>query len=125
LTGLAERDSVLAFDPSEGWVEFLSVPSPMDAVWEGRLPLGRGRDVKELDSWLAARSGRSVVRLGYGEDTPDGGRAKELEQRTLEARRPKDAAELEVMRRAVAATAAGFEAGGRLRSGPSGIGGRG
>jgi len=109
LTGLAERDSVLAFDPSEGWVEFLPVPSPMDAVWEGRLPLGRGRDLKDLETWLAARSGRSVIRLGYGQDTPESDRSKELEQRTLEARRPKDAAELDVMRRAVAATTAGFE----------------
>jgi Xaa-Pro aminopeptidase len=110
LTGLSERDAVLAFDPSDGWTEFLSVPTPMDAVWEGRLPLGRGRDISELDDWLGRRTGKRVVRLGYGADQPSDPRAAELEQRTLEARRPKDAAELDLLRRTVAATAAGFAA---------------
>lgn len=110
LTGLSERDSVLAFDPQEGWTEFIPVPTPMDAVWEGRLPLGRGTDISELDSWLEKRKDRTVLRLGYGEDQPEDERARALEQRTLEARRPKDAQELALMRRAVAATAEGFAA---------------
>ncbi|MFM7323191.1 MAG: aminopeptidase P N-terminal domain-containing protein [Armatimonadota bacterium] len=108
LTGLTEAGGMLAFDPSDGWTEFLPTPTPMDAVWEGRLPLGRGRDIGEYEGWLAARAGRTVHRLGCGHDAPEDARADALERAFLHARRPKDADELVLLRRAVAATAVGF-----------------
>lgn len=108
LTGVAERDAVLAFDPQEGWSEFYPALTPMDAVWEGRLPLGRGRALDALAGWLEARAGRPVRSLGAGCDAPDDARVAHLEQKTLEARRPKDEHELDLLRRAVDATAAGF-----------------
>ena len=106
LTGLSVRDAVLAFDPSEGWTEFFPEVTALDTVWEGLLPLGRGRALSELPSWLTQRQGKPLIHLGAGHDATD----SPLEQKTLEARRPKDEAELLLMHRAVTATAAGFAA---------------
>lgn len=110
LTGLSVRDAVLAFDPEEGesggWTEFFPSVTALDTVWEGLLPLGRGRALSELTGWLEGRHGRTITHLGAGYDTTQ----SPLEQKILEARRPKDEAELILMHRAVVATAAGFAA---------------
>jgi hypothetical protein len=100
------RDAVLAFDPSEGWTEFCPTITPMDTVWEGLLPLNRGRALSELPAWLEKRQGKTITHLGAGHDQT----TSLLEQRLLEARRPKDEAELLLMYKAVTATAAGFAA---------------
>ncbi|MCX6367108.1 MAG: aminopeptidase P N-terminal domain-containing protein [Armatimonadetes bacterium] len=106
LTGLSVRDAVLAFDPSEGWTEFFPTITPMDTVWEGLLPLNRGRALSELPAWLEKRQDKTITHLGAGHDQT----TSLLEQRLLEARRPKDEAELLLMYKAVTATAAGFAA---------------
>lgn len=106
LTGLSVRDAVLAYDPSDGWTEFFPTVTAMDTVWEGLLPLNRGRALSELPAWLEARQGKAITHLGAGHDST----TSPLEQKTLEARRPKDEAELLLMYRAVSATAAGFAA---------------
>lgn len=106
LTGLSVRDAVLAYDPQEGWTEFFPTVTALDTVWEGLLPLNRGESLSALPGWLERHQGRPVVHLGAGHDAT----SNPLEQKLLEARRPKDAAELELMRRAVSATAAGFAA---------------
>lgn len=106
LTGLSVRDAVLAYDPSDGWTEFFPTVTALDTVWEGLLPLNRGRALSELPAWLEARQGKPITHLGAGHDNT----TSPLEQKTLEARRPKDEAELLLMYRAVTATAAGFAA---------------
>jgi Xaa-Pro aminopeptidase len=106
LTGLSVRDAVLAFDPSEGWTEFFPTVTALDTVWEGLLPLNRGESLSALPSWLEARQGKHITHLGAGHDAT----TSPLEQKLLEARRPKDEAELLLMRQAVTATAAGFAA---------------
>lgn len=106
LTGLSEREAVLAFDPHDGWTEFLPTIEPLDTVWEGRVSLGRGVALETLPQWLDARKGRGLVHLGAGHDTTE----SLLEQKLLEARRPKDEAELAILRRGATATAAGFAA---------------
>lgn len=106
LTGLSVRDAVLAYDPSDGWTEFFPTVTAMDTVWEGLLPLNRGRALSELPAWLESRQGKAITHLGAGHDST----TSPLEQKTLEARRPKDEAELLLMYRAVSATAAGFAA---------------
>lgn len=111
---LTDRDSpggVLAFDPQSGWNDFTPVVSEAERVWEGRTD-ATGTPLDELAGWLAARRGRPLIQLGV--PLPgvacDTGRALELREALTHARRPKDALELERMRRAAAATAAGFAA---------------
>jgi Xaa-Pro aminopeptidase len=84
-------------------------------VWEGieEVP---GTSLTKLSGWLAARSGRSVVNLGV--PLPGGSfdaeAAAKVHEQFFHARRPKDAAQLERIRAAVVATAAGFKTAAEL-----------
>ena len=92
LTGLGITDSVVAFDPREGWIEFLHRTTVAEKVWEGAMELERGRDSKEVVSWLEARAGRKIAYLGSG-SPPDGvdrELSARLDGRLLHARRKKD-----------------------------------
>jgi Xaa-Pro aminopeptidase len=100
---------VLAFDPQEGWTDFVPDVTEGERVWEGRTPV-EGASLTLLTAWLASRRGRPIVMLGC--ELPcvraDQKRTLELRESLTHARRPKDAVELERMRRAAAATVAGF-----------------
>jgi Xaa-Pro aminopeptidase len=115
LTGQECTGGVVAFDPRDrntrdgGWVSFVPEVTEGERVWEGRTQTP-GTPLAALESWLSARRGRPVAMLGaplrtVAADDP-------LTQRTREqlkhARRPKDAHELALLRRAAAATAAGY-----------------
>ncbi len=109
---LADREcpgAVVAFDPKEGWVDFVPEVTERQRVWEG-LEQAEGRFLSELGAWLAARRGRPVIALGAGLAgfASDPGRTQELRELLTHARRPKDAAEIARLREAAAATAAGF-----------------
>jgi Xaa-Pro aminopeptidase len=82
-----------------------------ERVWEGRTEAG-GTPLHELAGWLAARRGRPVVMLGCAVPGLGGdeARAAALREQLLHARRPKDAHELALIRKACEATAAGFKA---------------
>ncbi len=109
---LADREcvgGVVAFDPKEGWTDFVPDVTEDERVWEGRQDV-EGTPLSKLDGWLEARRGRRVAMLGVpvagvGHDAD---LTADVQERLLQAQRPKDAVELERMRRAAAATAAGF-----------------
>src|SRR5262245_15841079 len=111
LAGHEIPDAVLAFDPRAGWTDFVPPVTQAERVWEGRQD-APGTPLPELSGWLAARRGRPVVALGVplAGLSGDGARAAELREQLLHARRPKDAHELDLLRRACEATAAGFKA---------------
>jgi len=111
---LTDRETiggVLAFDPKDGWVDFVPEITEAERVWEGRTG-APGVPVRELAGWLAARRGRALSMLGV--PLPgvrfDAARSEELREVLMQVRRPKDAVELERMRRAAAASAAGYAA---------------
>ena len=111
---LADRETVggvLAFDPKDGWSDFVPDVTEAERVWEGRTD-APGTSLQILPGWLAARRGRPVVMLGVPLPgvRSEAGRIEELREALMHARRPKDAVEIERMRRAAAATAAGFTA---------------
>src|SRR2546423_5487314 len=89
LAGHESPDSVLAFDPRDGWTDFVPPVTQAERVWEGRTE-ATGTPLPELAGWLAARRGRPVIVLGS--DVPGlpgaGARAADLRERLMHARRP-------------------------------------
>ncbi len=113
LTDRNRPGGTLAFDPHEGWSDFVVPASASERLWSGALggdPDGLPAD--ELDAWLASRRGRPTACLGAG---PAGVRCDAELSETVRfglshVRRVKDPVELERMRRAERATSAGFAA---------------
>src|SRR5207247_5013652 len=69
LTDRERPGGVLAFDPEEGWVEFVAPVSREELLWSGVDDLQEGtpegsRPVTELTEWLAAHRGRRCGCLG-------------------------------------------------------------
>jgi Xaa-Pro aminopeptidase len=106
---------VIAFDPKDRardrWVFFVPEVTETEHIWERRSQEA-GRGLSALEPWLAARRGRPIVNLGErlrGLRSDEALIARAREQFT-HARRPKDATELRLLRRAVEATEQGFAA---------------
>lgn len=114
LSGQDCRGGVVVYDPRDGaWVDFVPTISEDERVWEG-LEQRPGTPRTELPGWLDARAGRPVALLGAAIPEASGDPPATAAARIAltHARRTKDAQELALIRRAVAATAAGFR---RLR----------
>ena len=105
LTDRERPGGVLAFDPGEGWVEFVVPVTAEELLWSGLegdregVPEGT-RPIDELERWLGRRPAR---RLGAAADADEA-----LRNALIRVRRPKDDVELERMRVATDATRAGF-----------------
>jgi Xaa-Pro aminopeptidase len=113
LTDRNRPGGVLAFDPRDGWVEFVPPITASDRLWSGAPPgEPQGPTTRDLEGWLAERAGRAVVWLGSAPADArfDAGLAEELRFGLDRVRRPKDAVELERMRVACRATRAAFAA---------------
>lgn len=104
---------VLAFDPQEGWVDFVAPVTKEELLWSGGV---EGRDggvpVTELPAWLEARKGRRIGVLGAPVSGAEADAELEpgLRYELNDVRRRKDEVELERMRAAERATSAGFAA---------------
>lgn len=115
LTGHGDAPgAIIAYDPKDredGWVSFVPEVTELDRVWDGKEQLP-GRLLREFPSWLAARAGRPVVALGAPVTgvASDAERTVAVREAYKHARRPKEPAEIELMRRGAAATAAGYAA---------------
>jgi Xaa-Pro aminopeptidase len=113
LTDRERAGGVLAFDPHDGWVDFVTPVTRDERLWEGASEdQQEGRPAAELEAWLADRRGRPVAGLGApvaGVDC-DEELTNELRYALNHVRRQKDELELARMRVAEQATAAGFAA---------------
>jgi len=106
---------VVTYDPrdgaADGWRSFVPAVTEGERIWEGREQIP-GPLLAELGPWLAARRGRPVVALGAAVAEAAPTASPELTEAVRvafrHARRPKDAAELALLRRAATATAAGY-----------------
>jgi Xaa-Pro aminopeptidase len=112
LTDCERPGGVLAFDPDDGWADFVAPVTRDERLWEGAATEVEGAPLSELGAWLDKRKGRPIACLGVApvEVEP----VAELESRMRSAlnqlRRQKDAFELGRMRQAEYATRAGFAA---------------
>ncbi len=113
LTDRNRPGGVLAFDQTEGWVDFLAPVTTSDRLWSGA-PAGEpdGPTTDELEGWLARRPGRPSVWLGSAprDARSDDDLAEELRFGLAGVRRRKDEVELDRMRAAQRATSAAFAA---------------
>src|SRR5439155_9958537 len=119
LTDRERPNGVLAFDPHEGWIDFVAPVTRSERLWEGADEAEDGTAVPlpELAAWLERRRGRPGAALGAPvADAPTGGDAlaPELRAALNHLRRAKDPLELERMRVAERATSAGVAALARL-----------
>jgi len=119
LAGIECAGGVVVFDPADrnaaggsGWISFVPTVSQTEQIWEGRQQLP-GTPLDQLPAWLSRREGRRCAQLGARPRDFSGPFDPELTEGTQialrHARRPKDATELALLRRAVAATAHGYE----------------
>ncbi|HLY35342.1 MAG TPA: aminopeptidase P N-terminal domain-containing protein, partial [Candidatus Limnocylindria bacterium] len=115
LTDRERPGGVLAFDPSDGWIEFVQPVTREELLWAGADGLMEGtpdgaRSRAELDDWLDARRHRVCGRLGVPVPgvTSDAELDEELRHVLTQVRRPKDEVELARMRTAEQATRSGF-----------------
>jgi Xaa-Pro aminopeptidase len=117
LTDRERPGGVLAFDPLEGWVDFVAPVTRDERLWEGA-PAGdlEGVPVTALEGWLEARKGRAMANLGAPVTGNASEPAHEASARAAlnQIRRQKDELELARMRAAERATGAGFAAVARL-----------
>lgn len=111
LTDRERPGGVLAFDPQDGWVDFVAPVTRDERVWEGASGEdAQGTPVEELERWLAARAGRPLACLGASAASDDDALRARLRPALNAVRRRKDPVELDHMRRAERATRAGFAA---------------
>jgi Aminopeptidase P, N-terminal domain len=62
LTDRERPEGVLAFDPADGWTDFVAPVTREERLWEGAPEdAPDGRPVAELDGWLEARTRRRVA----------------------------------------------------------------
>ena len=113
LTDRERPRGVLAFDPHEGWVDFVTPVTRDERLWEGAHgDVQEGRPASELDGWLAERRDRPLACLGARVAGVAADETLEIEMRYAlnHVRRQKDDLELARMRVAEGATSAGFAA---------------
>ena len=111
LTGLADATGgIIAYDArSREWTSFVPEITELERIWEGREQMP-GEPLSRFPSWLAARAGRTVIMLGAPVPgvIADVARTTAVREAYKHARRPKEAGEIDLMRRCAAATAAGY-----------------
>ena len=122
LTGSTRAGGVIVWDGSSGeWIHFVRPVTDAERLWEGASDEVVGEDIGELARWLGSRSVAAAVSLGApsaedldlletvvpGFDQAVGAQREAVQQAFDRARRPKDEHELELLARAVRATAAG------------------
>lgn len=113
ITDRSAPGGAVVFDARSGWTDFEPEVTEAERLWEGREDgdsAVRSRTTADLPAFLASRRGRPIAVLGAPTLSldHDATSSKRLAELLLHERRPKDAFELDLMRRAAAATAAGF-----------------
>jgi Xaa-Pro aminopeptidase len=116
LTDRNRPGGVLAFDPQDGWFDFVAQVTDEERLWSGAVGSEAGGvPLGQLPVWLGARRDRSVACLGAAPGAPlelvcDAALTDDLRLALDVVRRPKDEVELERMRVAERATSAAFAA---------------
>jgi Xaa-Pro aminopeptidase len=116
LTDRERPGAVLAFDPADGWFDFVPRPTAQELLWTGAPAAAPGISTEDLPAWLEARRGMRLANLGEALDgvESDAGLEADVRSALNRIRRVKDEVELERMRQAERATRAGFSVAAEL-----------
>ena len=63
LTDRERPEAVLAFDPVDGWFDFVPHPTAQELLWSGAPAAEPGISIGELPGWLEARTGARIANL--------------------------------------------------------------
>lgn len=110
LTDRERSGAVLAFDPADGWFDFVPDPTAQELLWSGASAAEPGISSGELPAWLEARRGARIANLG----APVRGVESDADLELNRIRRVKDELEIGRMRQAERATRAGFAVAAEL-----------
>lgn len=117
LTGLRRPRGVVAFMPSEGWIDFVEHPTVEERLWEGGEDEVSGFDIAQLSTWIDGRAPFRIFAFGQPPaaalDSLKGlNRDQELQLGIQEVinrvRRRKDRAEVELIEKAAGFAAKGY-----------------
>jgi Xaa-Pro aminopeptidase len=110
LTDRERPGAVLAFDPDDGWFDFVPQPTAEELLWSGAPAAEPGISTDELPGWLEARKAARIANLGAPVEGVESYTDLEADARYAlnRIRRVKDELEIERMRQAERATKAGF-----------------
>jgi Xaa-Pro aminopeptidase len=103
---------IVAYDArTREWTSFVPEVTELERIWDGTEQLP-GELLPRFPAWLAARAGRKVAALGapVAGVAADDALSARVRDALRHARRPKEPGEIELMRRAAAATAEGYAA---------------
>ena len=116
LTDRERPGAVLAFDPGEGWFDFVPRPTAHELLWSGAPEAEPGISTGELPGWLEARKDVRIANLGAPVPGAESDAELEVDVRYAlnRIRRVKDELEIERMRQAERATKAGFAVAAEL-----------
>lgn len=113
LAGLECPGAIVAYDPrdgpGDGWRLFVPEVTEAERVWEAR-EQAAGDPLLALEAWITIRRGRPTALLGapVAGARPDEALTARVREAFTHARRSKDEPEIATLRRAAAATAAGY-----------------
>lgn len=116
LTGRRLAMSVIAFSPSEGWKDFVRLPTLTESLWESAEEAPQGTDLNELGVWLAQRNFGRIFILGQpssqqaalkkGAEQPE---ILAVQEALNQVRRHKDAPEIALIEATAKMAAAGYQ----------------
>jgi Xaa-Pro aminopeptidase len=116
LTDRERPGAVLAFDPADGWFDFVPQPTAKELLWSGAPAAEPGISTDELPGWLEARTDARIANLGAPLEgvVSDAELEADVRYALNRIRRVKDEVEIARMRLAERATRAGFAVAAEL-----------
>lgn len=109
LTGENRPGSVVGWSFKGGWVHFVEPLNGAERLWEGIETVPEGEPLSKIDVWLSDIAPERLAVFGCAVEgvEPTATLSARAQHALNAARRPKDAEEIALIRRAAAATAAG------------------
>jgi Xaa-Pro dipeptidase len=114
ISGLRRSHGIVAYSKDGGWQDFVKHVSLEEKLWEGGSEEFSGTSVAEFGAWFAKERKENVFTLGQPSvkqrelAKTDETRANEVQEAFNTARRPKDTAEIKLIKQAAKAASQGY-----------------
>ncbi len=121
LTGLRRIRGIVAFSKDLGWKDFVLLPTVEERLWEGGEDEVTGTDVSQFEAWFRSTKAKRVFAYGQPNEaakaalismgaklSADESIHTKIQELINRARRPKDAAEIAMIRKCASFAEAGY-----------------